>query len=343
MTIQPAYVKPDIRVPDTAFVFNPTSHSGRTQERWPDIQRFADELGLKYARYDTLPSGGTAALVEQLAASRQFQVIVSVGGDGTVSQVIQGIMAAHDKHQVPRLELPSLAIVPFGTGNDIAKSLGIPLAGGPFLQDLKKAVETIRFGADFKLDLGQIDGLYFADAFTLGFDSSVLQDRNREKERIEKHPVLKAFLRDYLLYIVVGLRRAVGYQAVPARLILDGEKFVRVRNLHQVIINNTKVYAGEFVFSKESRANDGLLEVVIFTGWPEYFSKMLASVRPVQLDDKQLQAVMVKHTRNYQARHIKIKLQQPKDSQLDGEVYRNGRLFEVTCIENALTLKTPVG
>lgn len=330
-------------LPDTAIVFNPTAASGRTAERWPDIQRFAREFGIRFARYETQPAGGTAGLAEQLATAGHIKTIACVGGDGTVSQVIQGIMAAHDKHKVPREQLPALGLIPFGTGNDIAKSLGIPLAGGPFLNDLKKAVETIRFGADFRLDLGYIDGIYFADAFSIGIDSAVLQARNKERERIQNNPVLRRILRGYTLYFVEGVKQAVGYQAVPARIVMDGERTIKVRQLTNLIVNNTKVYGGEFVFSKESRANDGLLEVVIFSGWPEYFSKMLAGVRPAQIDDRQVEQLLVKHSRNYQAKRIKIKLSTPKDSQIDGEVHRTGRVFEITCVENALTLKTPVG
>ena len=327
---------------ETAFLFNPTAQTGKSEERWKDIAHYAGELGIQYERFDTLPDGKTIDLIQDLVKKGCFRTIVSFGGDGTTSEIIQGIMRAKVGAGISREELPCLAIIPFGTANDIAKSFGISSTESPFAQELKKAVETIRYGADFKLDLGLVDGIYFADAFSVGVDSAILKERNLDREKIKKLPLFNVFLRDYFLYFLSGLKRLFAEKKGSAKIAIDEERIVEFPLLCNLIINNTKIYAGEFIFNEESRANDGLLDVIVFEGWRDYLSKYLVAYRRHPIDEKKLNRILIRHSQNYQGKHIRIRLSRKFPTQIDGEEHRSGDSFDVRIVENALTIKVPV-
>lgn len=331
--------------PDTAFIFNPTSLSGSAGQHWAHVARHAEEVGIALERLETLPSPGTRDLARDLTLGGQYRTIVALGGDGTIGEVVQGIMTARDSADIPRHELPSLAVIPFGTGNNIAKSFGIePVLGplGVIKDNLERAVETVKYGADFRFDLGRVDGRYFADAFSIGLDPSILRERNQEHRRVQKIPVLRQFLRDYLLYTWAFARVPFSHRHVNATVEMDDEREMDVENLTNLVVNNVKVYAGEFIFSADSRANDGLLDVVLFTGWRDYLSKFIAASRGTPIHPRMLRKALVRHSSYYKTRTLRVRLERPLPSQVDGEEYRTGDLFEVSTVENALTFKTPV-
>ena len=96
------------------FIVNPTAYGGRGAGRWQELQ---SRLRLA-AAMDQVVFTRRAGEAEQLAAAAiGFRTVVAAGGDGTVSEVISGIM----QHPAPR---PRLGVIPLGTGNDIAHLVG---------------------------------------------------------------------------------------------------------------------------------------------------------------------------------------------------------------------------
>ena len=326
-------------VNDVAFVFNPSAQTGQASRRWDEITRLAGELEIAFERFDTRPDGETVALVADLTASRRFRTVVAFGGDGTIHEVVSGIMAGGEAASLGRDDLPALAVVPFGTGNNIAKSFGLEPNGA----SLRRALETIRYGADFRLDLGRIDERWMVDGFSIGVDPAVLNERNVEREKAKRSPLLRSILRDYNLYAYAFLRVPLRHRNVAARVWLDDEAPLQVDHLTNLIVNNVRVYAGEFVFEPESRANDGLLDVILFRGWHEYLSKFISAARISPVNPRVIDKLLERRGTVRKARRIRIETAWPVDAQVDGEMLRRGHTFEVTCVPDALNLKTPVG
>lgn len=324
---------------DVAFVFNPSAQTGQASNRWEEIARLADELEIAYARFDTLPDGETVTLARDLTTSRRYRTIVAFGGDGTIHEVVSGIMAGRDAAGLPREDLPTLAVVPFGTGNNIAKSFGLQ-SNGPHL---RRALETIRYGADFPLDLGRIDDRWVVDGFSIGVDPTILSERNAEREKAKRSPILRSILRDYNLYAYAFMRVPLRHRNVAAQIWLDDDAPLEVPHLTNLIVNNVRVYAGEFIFEPDSRANDGLLDVIVFRGWHEYLSKFIVAARISPINPRVLDKLMKRRGTVRKSRTIRIETARPVDSQVDGEMFKRAQRFELTCHPNALTLKTPVG
>ncbi len=112
------------------------------------------------------------------AIEKRPDVVIVAGGDGTLTKIV-GEFAGREA---------VLGVLPLGTGNSFAQSLGVGV-------DLERAVETIAHGLVARVDLGRIDGEYFANFATLGFASDVARDAA---------PILKGLI-GKLAYLVAGI------------------------------------------------------------------------------------------------------------------------------------------
>src|SRR5438874_1386591 len=120
------------------FLVNPASDNGATGKRWPEIARRAAALGLTG---DALFSERPEHLRELAReAAERAELVVAVGGDGTVNEVVNGIAG---------VDSVELAVIPRGTGIDFPRTYGIP-------SKLDAAVRVALDGATRKIDLGRV-------------------------------------------------------------------------------------------------------------------------------------------------------------------------------------------
>src|SRR3984893_2580426 len=124
------------------FVVNPASAAGRTGREWSAITSWLDTTGLPYeARVTTAPLEATA--IAQAAVRESRRVVVAVGGDGTLNEVVNGFF--HNGAPIPTTS--KLGMLPTGTGGDFRRTLRIPL-------DPKEAIQVITNGTPRRLDAG---------------------------------------------------------------------------------------------------------------------------------------------------------------------------------------------
>jgi YegS/Rv2252/BmrU family lipid kinase len=147
----------------TKFLVNPIADLGRAWRTINDLQPLVEEFGGADWAGSVYPTHATT-LAHQ-AAEAGYSLVIAAGGDGTVHEVINGLM------KVPPESRPRLGIVPLGSGNDFAHSEGIP--GNP-----AEALKRIFTSQPKRIDLGvfEIDHRereYFNNTFGLGFDATV--------------------------------------------------------------------------------------------------------------------------------------------------------------------------
>src|SRR3569623_1495800 len=131
-----------------AVIFNPVSGRGRGA-RQREIARKL--LGDDFEWLPTQRAGHATDLARE--AARQFEVVVGCGGDGTVGDVVRGIVQAGDDQPQDRAPITTtLGLLPLGTGNDVARNLGIPL-------DVYQACDILRSGRTRTIDLGKANGM----------------------------------------------------------------------------------------------------------------------------------------------------------------------------------------
>jgi diacylglycerol kinase (ATP) len=160
--------------------------------------------------------------------------VVAVGGDGLVHIALQVVGGTG----VP------LGIVPAGTGNDIARALG--LAPG----DVPGAVDLVRLGATRTVDLARANGRWFAGVLGSGFDSMVNERANR-----------MTWPRGRSRYNVAILAELRTFRPVPYVLELDGTRWETEAML--VAVGNGPSYGGGMLVCPDARMDDGLLDVTV--------------------------------------------------------------------------------
>ncbi len=177
---------------------------------------------------------GDGELLARKAVEQKAKLVVAVGGDGTINEVIQGLAGSET----------TLGVLPNGTINVWARELGIPL-------DDAGAREVLVNGQTRRIDLGCVNGRYFLLMVGIGFDGEVTQV-------VERKPLKRLGILGYTLAI---LWLGPGYNGFPAVVHIDGY-LVKTRAL-QIFVGNTQLYAGAVKFTWKAKCDDGLLDLCI--------------------------------------------------------------------------------
>lgn len=312
----------------TAVIVNPSASDWGVERKWPALARTFEKYGVRFDRMETKP-GEDARPVARKAAESGYERIVVVGGDGTINAAVNGIMSAGAASR------PKLALVPFGTANDISRSFNVPEG------NIDECVKAMVEGIDYPLDLGLVDGeRYFADAFTLGFDARVLDDRNLTRGS-------RLLMRKGIVSYVPSLfKEFLFFKKTMADMNLDG-RHVRAK-IFNLVVKNTRTYAGRFVLNRRIRANDGKLDVFLFRRGMEYWSEIGTQITkqvsqaadPFNVSEGIVDLIVRNHE-DFQAGDVSIDLWRDLPSQADGDGYRVGSRFKVQCVKGAVTLQVP--
>lgn len=145
------------------MIFNPHADRGRSWDRASYLQSVLERHG--GASWSASEYPGHAVALASEAAKEGFRIVAAVGGDGTVHEVINGIM------QVPKEQRPTLAVIPVGSGNDFSSNNGIPL-------EAEEAIERVFKGSTKQIDIGQITDStgrseFWDNTLGIGFDATV--------------------------------------------------------------------------------------------------------------------------------------------------------------------------
>ena len=138
-------------------ILNPYSNRWNAKARWPEAEAALKTAGVDFEMVISEGPGGIAELAEQ-AARQGFSPIIAAGGDGTIGEAVNGL--AHAAQSEKDL-LGPLGILPLGSANDLVDNLGLPT-------DLTEAARVIAAGKTRLMDLGYVNGFYFANNSAIG-------------------------------------------------------------------------------------------------------------------------------------------------------------------------------
>jgi diacylglycerol kinase (ATP) len=124
-------------------IVNPAAGAGKTAKRWPRIRHLLSKSGLKF-EHDITEAPGHAIELAKSAVSKGYKLIVSVGGDGTINEVVNGLYASC------KLKGVNLGIIGSGTGGDYIRSIGVP-------RDYLQACERLLHPRKLAVDVGVVD------------------------------------------------------------------------------------------------------------------------------------------------------------------------------------------
>jgi diacylglycerol kinase (ATP) len=224
----------------TKLIINPSADLGRAWRWTADLRPIVDEFGGADWTGTVYPTH--AIDLARQAAEDGYSTLVAVGGDGTVHEVINGIM------QVPPEKRPRLGIVPMGSGNDFAHNAGIE-------RRLEVAMRKVFTGQPRKVDLfraedGSGRSEYLDNTLGVGFDATVTI-------RSRKIPVVHGFLM-YLISVIQTI--LLNHEAPRMQVATDRESWDE--EFLMLVLCNGAREGGGFFIAPEARPDDGVLDYI---------------------------------------------------------------------------------
>lgn len=217
------------------FIINPVAGNGKGEEAWQNMTKYLKET---FNDYDVVSTTcpGDAKEIARKAVDDGYEAIISCGGDGTLNEVINGVIGTEVK----------VGLIPTGTGSDFGKTVGI--------RNLEDALTVIKNGKSTKLDVAKVEygsprqTRFFINILEIGFGAEVMKYVNSHKRSGKYSFVLG------ILSVIWKLKK------FKAKLDLNG--FSEIKTI-EVIVANGKYFGGGMLASPESSVDDGYLDIHI--------------------------------------------------------------------------------
>jgi diacylglycerol kinase (ATP) len=298
------------------FIVNPVAASGKTGKAWPALEQELRSLDLSFESRFTETPGHATSLARE-AVDQGYHMVVAVGGDGTINEVVNGLMPPGGK----RAEAV-LGVVITGRGSDFARTIGVPsdyheacarLAG--------ERTMTIDVGLVAFDDEGERRQRYFVNVGGGGFDGEVARRANRAPN----------FMGGTIPYLSSVVTTLITYRNKPVELILDGgEPMQMVAN--SVIVANCQFFGGGMRIAPDADPRDGLFDVIVIGDVDkiEYLMTVPKVYDGTHLSHPQVDA--------YRAKRVEVRSEEPLPLQVEGEVCGHTPLnFEI--VPSALEIR----
>jgi YegS/Rv2252/BmrU family lipid kinase len=236
-------------------IVNPNAGNGKGEKDWDIIASLLRKENISFGVEFTEKKGHAINLTLK-AISEGFRKIVTVGGDGTLNEVVNGVFT---NNICPTTDI-TLALIPVGTGNDWGRMFGIPL-------DYEKAVKIISSNKTLIHDVGLVSfyngtekkARYFINIAGLGFESVVVRKTNFQKDRGHGGK---------LIYFYNLLTSLLSYKNTRAEITIDGE--ITHANVFSVNIGNGRYCGGGMRQTPNAVPDDGLLDVTVINGMGKF-------------------------------------------------------------------------
>jgi diacylglycerol kinase family enzyme len=327
------------------LVANPTAHSGKAADAIRVARALLYEAQVPHRFVATEPDGRTIDRVREAIDDSGARVVIAMGGDGTFAEVAKGVLASDHAAEV------AMGMLPTGTANDQGKSFGLAAGAGA----LPRNVAVIAAGEVVRCDVGslviergdrEIHRDLFFDSFSIGLGAASLETRNRDRERVGRIPGLGALYRDQLVYAGAVLQRFVESYVVDIKFdadaVIDGAVH-HFEHVLDIIVKNTKIFGGEWIFDSRSESDDGRFELVPVTGRRDLGTKLLGSLRrsPIGVDD--LQLLGFSHAPPISGARFDLTIRGAvlPAAQCDGEELPAGERYRIAAVPRALRLIVP--
>ena len=272
------------------IIANKKARWGLNRSRVRRAETFLREHKFAFSSFTTDYPGHAREIAAQ-AAIQKVDTIVVLGGDGTLNEVINGVLATGCS------QIPRIGIIPSGSSNDFSKSLGLP-------QQLHKACRTIINGKTKYVDIGQAGRHYFCMASSVGLFAAVCAESYRMKG-------LSGSLRYIAAALCIIRKMSVGWE-----MNIKADERIFRGTYGVLLVSNTSRYGG-LTFIPEARPDDGLLDCMLI--------EMPGKMEALGLIPLVLRKAMTRHEKVtcFRAKSLSVSLTPSAPLSNDGEVYPN--------------------
>ncbi len=285
-------------------IINPNSGTSRKTSIPELAYNILSENGSELYFVYTNEQGHVAQIIDDVAG-QGFDVVIGVGGDGTINEVADAVRPTD----------MTMGIIPMGSGNGLARSLDIPM-------DPEAALEVIRKGYIKRIDCCEANGVPFFVTFGVGFDAQVTASYDQ-----------KSF-RGPLSYVLSTVDQFIKHKSSLYRLHLNGEMIEQKAFL--VTCANADQYGNNAIIAPEAELDDGLFDVVVIRN----MSLLKAPQVAINLFTKNINESASIDI--YRTDHLIIEREDADYAQVDGELLELGRRIEITIQKQQLPILVPL-
>lgn len=278
------------------FIINPMAGKGKALDLIPKIKKVFEKRNELYFIEVTLKPGHATEIVRRYVDTDKFRVY-SVGGDGTLNEVLNGLVGSDS----------SLAVIPSGSGNDFIKSI---------IRDYNNSDILLRTinGNEELIDLAQANDKYFVNISSMGFDAEVVHNSNM----FNRIPGISGKV-SYILGIIFTVFK---YKSKNVRINIDGQ-LIETKVL-LVAVANGKFYGRGMMPAPEAKIDDGIFDICIIS---EISKIKILSFFPKIINGKHGE---LKEVAFYKGRRIEISSEKEIALNVDGEVsVKKEAIFEI--------------
>ena len=311
-------------MPSILVIYNPIAGRGRAKKHWPEVQQALIDAGIEFDVAVTSAPHEAVTLAEK--AATKYSTVIAVGGDGTVHEVVNGLLRASSEG-----ETIALGVVPLGNGDDFAKMIPPQTTIGGKVYDWHVAIEKITKGQTKLFDVGRMSGnqlpskqdnkpQYFMNGMDIGFGAQAALNFTK----------VPSFLTGISAYLAAIIKTLIDYRIPKVSIQIDDQKAFE-QSTTMTAITNGRCFGSGFWVCPEAQVDDGLLDVMV--------TQSVGRLKILRLIPKIMKGTHVNEPilKNYRARRVVIKSQQSLVVEADGEIpYPQTRHLEVQILDKKL-------
>jgi len=282
------------------FIINPAAGRGKKLSFLSELESFCHQHQWNFEVVLSKKPREATELARK--AANMFEVVVAVGGDGTVNEVANGLIGTS----------AVLGILPIGSGNDFAKQVG-------YARNLKKDLNILLKNQIKEIDVGRVNNQqYFINGMSVGFDGEVAK-------RARKYFTISS---GFFAYLLAALRTLVTYRFPKVKITLDNN-MIEQEILLTAVCNGT-TYGGGFQVAPSAKMDDGLFSVCLADKMGRLYAwrNIPKMVKGTHLS--------LPEVRMFTSRRVIIESKDDLTAQIDGEILPLSDKYETWILEKKL-------
>ncbi len=293
------------------FIYNPLAGKGRIKKMLSDIIELFNRNMYEVVVYSTLCKKDAKRIVEDCIKSQNYDYIVCSGGDGTLNEVVNGVMTSDRK--------PQIGYIPSGTTNDIAYSLNIP-------KNMLKATQLIVDKRSTSYDIGSFNEDYFVYSAAFGlFTDTTYQTPQYIKNMIGR-----------LAYIMEGIKSLSAWKSYHVEISYE-DKVISDKFIFGMITNSKSVGGFKGIAGKDIVLNDGQFEC-LFIRMPHNLIEIQNIINDLGKGNLNSDRII-----SFQIKQINIKSEEAVPWTLDGEYGGSLHHVDIKNCKQAISIVSLLG
>lgn len=297
----------------TLLIANPAAHSGKGAAGAEFARRFLGSYTSVTNGYEVRLTTGPGEATSIAKGAEGFDTVLVLGGDGVIHETVCGLMARAASGR------PQLGVIPLGSGNDYARTLGM------VRNDVEGALAQLVRGTAGPVDVGRVNGTYFAETLSFGLDAAIALDTTTRRAADTSQE-------GEALFVTSGLkilsRARQGFSCVAR---FDGGE-PRELAPHVFAFQIGPSYGGGFLICPDADPADGMLDVCFNTRKPSL--PRLMALFGLARTGRHVRSSIIETLR---IRHAELEFDAAPPCQVDGEPLE-GTSFSIDLLPSALTV-----